>query len=282
MTGIRDIVEPRVKVSGQGQVFPGTLSAVEPVGEGSDSSSLRHGRRGHRGFRRIARAGLAVQRSAILDMWGSAQTSRFSKLAGLVLVMKLKPGFRLGFAHCAIQLAEIKLRSRRLAVTIGLEPVTLRVFSTKRRGAGLPRIALIQGCLTIVSTHTVLSLLRHDRRESLATFIHPNELIDGALCVVATRAVGYFPITWDWQNHPLSLGLYREHGKRLNFVGVILETIQFDTFHGKEVIAHNTSLARETTRRRRRHCGLDRLGQCFCRRDVDYYACEKQGIRTTW
>src|SRR6187200_2474545 len=34
VTGIRDIVEPRVKVHSPGQVFPGTLNPVEHVGEG--------------------------------------------------------------------------------------------------------------------------------------------------------------------------------------------------------------------------------------------------------
>ena len=34
ITGIRDIVEPRIKVAGNGQVFPGVLGAVENVGEG--------------------------------------------------------------------------------------------------------------------------------------------------------------------------------------------------------------------------------------------------------
>src|SRR5262250_2797461 len=34
INGIRDIVEPRLKVAGKGQVFPGVLGAVENVGEG--------------------------------------------------------------------------------------------------------------------------------------------------------------------------------------------------------------------------------------------------------
>src|SRR3990170_2164571 len=34
ITGIRDIVEPRVKASGNGQVFPGILGPVEAVGAG--------------------------------------------------------------------------------------------------------------------------------------------------------------------------------------------------------------------------------------------------------
>src|SRR5918995_2291270 len=35
VTGIRDIVEPRVKVGCQSQVFPGALNPVEHVGEGT-------------------------------------------------------------------------------------------------------------------------------------------------------------------------------------------------------------------------------------------------------
>src|SRR5262249_60245948 len=82
----------------------------------------------------------------------------------------------------------------------------------------------------------------HVLSDSLATLIHPNELLDGAIATNTTRAVAYSPTTWDWQNHPLVLGLYREQAAgRLTFVGVILERISFDTFHGKEVIAQNTA-----------------------------------------
>src|SRR4029077_12335863 len=70
ITGIRDIVEPRIKVSGNGQVFPGVIGPIEEVGDG----------RTHRlsGMTVIAaaqyegtiRAGTTVQRSAILDISG--------------------------------------------------------------------------------------------------------------------------------------------------------------------------------------------------------------------
>jgi hypothetical protein len=70
-------------------------------------------------------------------------------------------------------------------------------------------------------------------RESLATVIHPNELLDGAVTVNTTRGVAYSPTTWDWQNHPLVLGLYRAQAAgRLAFAGVILERIAFDTVLG--------------------------------------------------
>ena len=156
------------------------------------------------------------------------------------------------------------------------------MFDNSSTTAGLPRVALIQGCLTnSQGAHTNLSYYGMLMRESLATVIHPNELLDGAITVCATRAVAYFPITWDWQNHPLALGLYREHGKRLNFTGMILERIQFDTFHGKEVIAQNTaSLAQQL--------GADAAivawtgsGNAFVDVMLTIQACEKRGIRTT-
>ena len=53
-----------------------------------------------------------------------------------------------------------------------------------------------------------------------------------AVTVTATRAVGHFQSP-GLAKHPLALGLCREHGKRVNFLGVILEKIQFDTFMAK-------------------------------------------------
>jgi hypothetical protein len=57
ITGIRDVVEPRYKVSGSGQVFPGVLGAVETVGEGADASSIRYDRHCGCGLRRYDTGG---------------------------------------------------------------------------------------------------------------------------------------------------------------------------------------------------------------------------------
>jgi sarcosine reductase len=283
VTGIRDIVEPRVKVSGSGQVFPGTLSSVEPVGEGRTHRLSGMAVFATALFEGSVRAGLAVQRSAILDMWGpGAEASRFSKLVGLVLVLKLKSGLADLDAHYAIQSAEFRVAKRLAEVTIGLQSATVTVFDNSVMDPDLPRVALIQGCLTnSQGAHTNLSYYGMLMRDSLATFIHPNELLDGAISVCATRAVGYFPITWDWQNHPVLLGLNREHGKRLNFIGVILERIQFDTFHGKEVIAHNTAAVAGQLGADGAVVAWTGSGNAFVDVMLTVRACEKRGIRTT-
>jgi glycine reductase len=78
------------------------------------------------------------------------------------------------------------------------------------------------------------------------------------------------------------LGLYHEQAaRRLTFAGVILERIAYDTFHGKEVIAHNTAqLAAQV--------GADAAlvtwlgsGNAFVEIMLTIRACERRGIKTT-
>ena len=117
---------------------------------------------------------------------------------------------------------------------------------------------------------------------SMATFVHPNELFDGAITVDTTRSGrGYYPTTWDWQNHPLVLELYAEHGRSLNFGGVILQRIRFETNHGKEVGAQNAA-------RLAKAMGADGAlvtwiggGNAFVDVMFTVRACEQSGIKTT-
>lgn len=283
VTGIRDIVEPRVKSFGNGQVFPGTLSPVQSVGTGRTHRLSGMAVIATAAYEGTARAGLAVQRSAILDMWGpGAVASRFSSLIGLVLIMRLKEGLSDLDAHTAIQSAELKVARRIAETTIGLPAARTDIFDLNPRAPALPGVLLIQGCLTDShNVHSGLSFYGLSIRDSLATFVHPNELFDGAVTVTATRAVGHFPITWDWQNHPLALGLYREHGKRLNFLGIILERIQFDTFLDKEVIAHNTAQLARTLAADGALIAWTGSGNAFVELMLTIRECERRGIRTT-
>src|SRR5215467_3518459 len=148
ITGIRDIVEPRHKVSGRGQVFPGILGPIEDVGDG----------RTHRlsGMTVIAaaeyegtiRAGTTVQRSAILDMSGpGAAISRFSSRLHLVLSFKIVPGLAELDAHSAIQLAEYKIARLLAQTTEGLSPAKISTYDLSDKDPSLPNVMLVQGCI---------------------------------------------------------------------------------------------------------------------------------------
>jgi hypothetical protein len=284
ISGIRDAVEPRVKFRGGAQVFPGIIGPVECVGSG-----LTHRLSGMTvlataAYEGTIRAGTGVQRSALLDMWGpGAAASRFSSLVHLVLIMRLKEALSELDAHSAIQQAEFNVAKRIAEITEGLTPEHIEHYELNGDRPPSPRVVLIQGCLTdSQQPHSGVSYYGLPIRESLATFIHPNELFDGAVATNTTRGVAYSPTTWDWQNHPLVLGLYREQAAgRLNFAGVILERISYDTFHGKEVMAHNTAqLATQL--------GADAAlvswlgsGNAFLEVMLTIRACERRGIKTT-
>jgi glycine reductase complex component B subunit alpha and beta len=284
ITGIRDVVEPRVKFGSDAQVFPGTVGPVTGVGYG-----LTHRLSGMTvlstaAYEGTIRAGTGVQRSAILDMWGpGAVASRFGSFVHLVLIMRLTEGLAELDAHGAMQKAEFEVAKRLAEITEGLTPEHVEQYELDDMERSSPRVVLIQGCLTdSQQPHSGVSYYGLPIRDSLATLIHPNELFDGAIGTNTTRAVAYSPTTWDWQNHPLVLGLYQEQAAgRLTFVGVILERISFDTFHGKEVIAHNTAqLAAQV--------GADAAlvswigsGNAFVEVMLTIRACERRGIKTT-
>ena len=284
ITGIRDIVEPRYKISGSGQIFPGVLGPVANVGDG----------RTHRlsGMTVIAaaeyegtiRAGTTVQRSAILDMSGpGAAISRFSAYRHLVLSFKIVPGLGELDAHSAIQLAEYKVAYRLAQITTELAPMKIETYDLDDRNPALPNAMLIQGCITDPQhVHSGVGYYGLSLRSSMATFVHPNELFDGALTVDTTRSGrGYYPTTWDWQNHPLVLELFAAHGRSLNFTGVILQRIRFETNHGKEVGAQNAA-------RLTKAMGADGAlvtwiggGNAFVDVMFTVRACEESGIKTT-
>ena len=282
ITGVRDLVEPRVKVSGNGQVFPGILGPVEAVGDGRTHRLSGMTVVATAAYEGTVRAGLGVQRSALLDMSGpGAAASKFGALAHLVLIMKLRDGLSELDAHTAIQTAEFQVARRVAETTIGVEPGGVEIYDLSVRRPELPNVVLIQGCLTDDHhVHSGVSYYGLPIRESLSTVVHPNELLDCAMAVNATRGIGYFPITWDWQNHPLALGLYRDHGRRLNFLGMILQRIRYETFHGKEVIAQNAAQLAVTLGAEGALVTWLGSGNAFVDVMLTVRACERRGIDT--
>lgn len=283
ITGIRDIVEPRVKVRGEAQVFPGILGPVLPVG-----MARTHSMRGMAvvtaaEYQGIVRSGTGVQRSAILDMWGpGAETSRFSSQVNLVLTLRLRAGLAELDAHSAIQKAEYEVARTIARTTAGLDPAKVETYDLAVKEPALPRVVLIQCCLTEShQPHSGVSYYGLPVRESLATFVHPNELLDGAVASDSVRSGrGYYPTSWDWQNHPLSMGLYRAHGRELNFAGVILERIRFETYHGKEVIALNAAQLAQAMRADAILITWLGGGNAFVDVMLTVEACERRGIKT--
>ena len=283
ITGVRDVVEPRIKPDGGSQVFPGAVGPVTSVGEGRTHRLAGMAVIATAAYEGTVRAGTAVQRSALIDMWGpGAAASRFSSLVNLVLILRVREGLAEFEAHSAIQRAEIEVAKTLAKTTAGLSPESIVSYDLRTQTPGVPRVVLIQGCITQpAQSHSGVSYYGMPIRESLATAMHPNELLDGAITVNTTRGIGYYPTTWDWQNHPLVFELYQSHFcGRLNFAGVIIEKISYDTHHAKEVIAHNTAQLASSLGADAALVTWTGSGNAFVEVMLTIRACERRGIKT--
>jgi glycine reductase len=281
---IRDVVEPRVKVSGPGCVFPGILGPVKTVGEGRTNRLSGVTQMVSGVYPQTILNGTARGKAGLVDMWGSGslRTPYGSKI-NIVLILKLIDGVTELQAHTAFQLAEFKVARRLAEATREQTPESLEVFDTSQLDPGLPRIVYLQGCN--ISWHHPCDLAYYGLtiRESLPTLVHPTEFIDGAVTTDGRRGSGTHTQTWEWMNAPVIFELLREHGKRLNFIGVILQRTRWEMELGKQVAAESASQIA-------RLLGADGAvitrqfpsGNNFIDSMLTVQACELKGIKTVF
>ena len=282
VTGIRDVVEPRVKVDGAGQVFPGITNPVAPVGAGRTHRLSGMTLITAADYEGTIRTGTTAQRSAILDMWGpGAELTGFSRFPGLVLTFALPPDLIEGEAHQAIQGAEYRVAQRLAEATADAEPAGVATHGAAHGNPRLPKAVVIVGCIT-ESEHLPSGLGYYGLpvRESLSTVVHPNELLDGAVTGSTLKTIAYSPTTWNWQNQPLALRLSREHGRRLDFAGVVLQRIRFESFREKEVAAHNAAQVARALGAEAALITWIGSGNAFLEVMLTVQACEEKGIKT--
>ena len=95
----------------------------------------------------------------------------------------------------------------------------------------LPRVAYVEMLISQGLLHDGY-IYGVNSQQILPTLLHPNEELDNAVisgnCVAACDKI----TTYQHQNNSVILDLYKEHGKTLNFIGVIL-TPELTTLEGK-------------------------------------------------
>jgi len=234
---IRDAVEPRIKVSGPGCVFPGILGPVETVGKGRTHRLSGVTVMPSADYRPTILSGTAAQSSGVVDMWGSvAQVTPFGSTINIVPVLKLVDSVSELEAHAAIQSAEFKLAHRLAETTRDLIPENIEVYELTQADPTLPRVVYILSFLSWWhNPHSQVAYYGLSIRESMPFFIHPNELFDGVVTTDTRHGHGRKATTWHWMNQPVVYRLLKEHGRRLNFLGVILQRTRYEAELGKQV-----------------------------------------------
>jgi len=216
---VKDVIEPRVKVDGTGELFPGVIGRMGTVGSGRTNIL--------RGTALVTVGRIIGFQEGLIDMTGpGAQYSPFSQTNNVVLILHPINGLD-PYAHEeAVRLAGLKA-----AVYLGkackdVAPDELEVYELNPvTDTVLPRVTYIYPLLSEGLLHDTY-LYGVDAKKILPTLLHPNEVMDGAIvsgnCVSACDK----HTTYHHMNNALIKELYRRHGKDLNFIGVIVTNLK--------------------------------------------------------
>ncbi|SFB27976.1 glycine/sarcosine/betaine reductase component B subunit [Clostridium frigidicarnis] len=217
---VKDVIEPRVKVEGQGGIFPGFISKVDMVGSG----------RTHvlKGAAVVTTGKIVGFQEGIIDMTGEgAKYTPFSKTNNLVIVVEPKEGVLQHDHEEALRMIGFKAATYLGKAGIDVEPDEVKTFETLplleqvKQYPDLPKVVYVymlqtQGLLHDTYVYGV------DAKKIIPTFIYPTEAFDGAIvsgnCVSACdKNPSYVHM-----NQPIIEDLYSRHGKDYNFLGCIV------------------------------------------------------------
>ena len=231
---VLDAIEPRVKTAGSGVAFPGFLGAAKTVGEGK-TARLEGLSIVQTGEFPEPTSGVLSVRESLIDMSGpAAPYCACSNTANLVLSFRPKPGTTNEKFDTAIRYGSLKLAEQLATLTQGHTPQGIErlTLNSDLGESERPRLAyilvirqqglLIQNFLYGVPTAGLVP-----------TYIHPNELLDGAL-VSGDFKGGLRVCTALHCNDPVVKSLYASHAQEVEFVGVILATAYHATHQLKE------------------------------------------------
>ena len=216
ITPVKDVIEPRVKISGRGGVFPGVIGPVDTVGDGVTYAL--------RGMAVITAGKIVGFQEGLIDMSGpGAKYTLFSQLNNFVMVCEKKDGIKQHEYEHAVRFAGLKTAVYLGELARNLKPNETKVYETcgilegVKKFPGLPRVAYVQMLQSQGLLHDTY-VYGVDAKKIVPTILHPTESMDGAIlsgnCVSACDKNP----TYVHENNPVIQDLFAEHGKTLNFV----------------------------------------------------------------
>ncbi|HEY8363723.1 MAG TPA: glycine/sarcosine/betaine reductase component B subunit [Tissierellaceae bacterium] len=220
ITPVKDVIEPRVKVEGPGGIFPGILSKVDVVGSGKTNVL--------KGCAVVTTGKIVGFQEGIIDMSGpGAEFTPFSKTLNVVLKCEPVEGLKQHDHERAVRLAGLKAAKYLGEAAKKITPDEVEVFESLpllesiKKYPDLPKVGYVlmlqsQGLLHDTYVYGV------DAKQIVPTIIYPTEIMDGAIvsgnCVSACDKNS----TYHQMNNPVIHDLFKQHGKTINFVGVII------------------------------------------------------------
>ncbi len=228
MVPVKEALEIRCKVSG-GVMFPGGTNPVSPVGSGrthalKDSALLVVGK--HWGS----------FQDGLIDMSGEYQRHTiYGSLKNLVLVADSDEEFE---RHEQQKMNHaLRWAGMRLAEYVGkcvaeLPPEEIETWELEPVNRRDAKVQTLPSVVYVLQPQTQMEAMGYntliygwDGNHILPTFMHPNELLDGALISGSFMPVSSKISTYEHANNPMVKRLMKEHGKTVNFLGVIMSNL---------------------------------------------------------
>ena len=226
---VKEAVEMRCKVSGGHGIFPGVLSEMEIAGSGrthclQDCALIVVGEHAG-GFQ-----------DGVIAMGGKYQHHTiFGDMPNLVLVADTDEEFE----RYEQQKKNHALRwaGMRLAEYIGqcvkdLEPENIEVYDLPAIPDRSEEVKKLPGVLYVLQPQTQMEAMGYntliygwDGNHILPTLMHPNELLDGCMVSGSFMPTSSKISTYEFAVNPMLKRLYAQHGKTINFLGVLMSTL---------------------------------------------------------
>ena len=237
---VRDVIEPRIKVDGPGQTYPGICGhAPDTVGNGVThrytgfgvliaSEALPHIRRT-----------VSAATDSLIDMAGPGAVTVYSTLRYVVLTIETLPALDLTSWNDALRGAAHRVAADLAELVRAQTPPERRDYGLAPATPGRPRVvhvhtlnaSMVPGIGTGIYGYT---------QHALPVLLHPNEMLDGA---IAGDAVVTYPgkCTWLHVNNPVLGALYDRDGQDLAWLGSIISRTRWGGLDEKRLSAYQTA-----------------------------------------
>ena len=223
---VKDVIEPRCKVTEEGAMFPGVVGELKQAGIG-ETLALKGAAvviTQNNDINAVCRTG------GFIDMTGPAsEFCPFSKLYNVVINVKVNAEAQKEKTQEVDNAC--KLAGLRLAVYLAEQCKDLtvdneRMFETPDTDPSLPGVVYVMQMLAqnpLIKDFYIYGQLAG--ATMIPTILHPNEILDGAF----TTFIGSHntvcsdkQYTYEIQNAPVIREFFDLHGKKLRFLGVLV------------------------------------------------------------
>jgi hypothetical protein len=276
IASVRDVIEPRIKVSGPGVVYPGMFGRpVTTVGQG------RTHRLAGTSVIEVAEVefyhGNDAWLDTFIDMSGPGAIAPYCDMPNVCVELEVDTSLAIEDQNEACHGAALLASDLIAEATRGLEPPDLKTYELTETPPDMPKVVYIIHLRS--PQHYADSVYAHWTsiyglsRQTTPWVLHPNEIFDGA---ISGRG------SWELINNPIVEDMYEAHGKEFAFAGVIAARTRWSAQNEKDITSQQCAKIAAMLGASGAIITYDAGGNDFMETIRTVQACENAGIKTVF